>query len=313
MSTPLDAMQAAVDIVLTSPHPTNKIAASLFTSDFTISRTNVWPEKIMQVFGMDGRIGNSSGTIHAEVGCILAFPHPTEGASLCVTDPFCPNCAKNMAEAGIKHIYIDHKGFDKDFAQRRGDEYQSMSLRIAQRAGISVYEVRRKENVIIPLLETPENYTPPEDNPIKIEAVNSVNLLALVASVKVIVDRWACGYAEDDQGQIYSMVASAHAAIGYSETSVNDFAELGMDTGKYNFFLEPMTRLMMNAARYGLKLIDGEIYSSFIPTSREQVNMVAAGLTTLRVGNIAKARDDEALHARSKLEGAGILAFKPLY
>lgn len=316
MTSPLDAMQAAVDIVLTSPHPTNKIAAALFTDETIVVRTNSWPGRIATALGTETRIGNSSGTVHAEVNCILDFPAATDGASLCVTDPFCPNCAKNMAEAGIKKIYIDHKGFDKDFAQRRGSEFSSMSLRIAARAGISIYEARRKEGVIIPILEIPTNYQAPEDNPIKIKTITtpltSASLHQLQSSVIAKADRWGCGFARDRNGKIYSLVASSHAAIGYSEASPDDREKISQPEGKYNFYLEPMNRLMMGAARRGLKLIDKMVYASCIPTSREQVNLVAAHLQHIYAGDIDQARDIDAMHARSLLAGAGILNFHSL-
>src|SRR5690606_7708262 len=115
----------------------NKIAATVFGHDlagkpFSVSRTNFWPAAIANSIGTEDDIGDSSGTIHAETAAILAASH-TAGAALCVTDPFCPNCAKNIAEAGIKTIYIDHKGFDKDFATRRGGDFQNMSMRICAR------------------------------------------------------------------------------------------------------------------------------------------------------------------------------------
>jgi dCMP deaminase len=316
MMSPLDAMQAAVDIVLTSPHPTNKIAAAVFAGDTIAAHTNGWPGRIEDVLGTEARIGRSSGTVHAEVTCLLDFPFPTEGASLCVTDPFCPNCAKNIAEAGIKRIYIDHKGFDKDFALRRGSEFQSMSLRITARAGISIYEARRKEGLIVPILEIPDEYSAPEDNPIKIEPLSSGpsidQLQDLIGSVKAKAERWGCALARSREGQIISLVASAHAAIGYSETSPADREKISHPEGKYNFYLEPMNRLMMGAARHGLKLIDGMVYASCIPTAREQVNLVAAGLKTVYAGDISHCRDEDGLHARSMLEGAGILNFHTL-
>lgn len=310
MISPLHAMQAAVDIVLTSPHPTSKVAASLFSSDTILARTNNWPNKIVETLGMDARIGNSSGTVHAEVQCVVDFPVATDGASLCVTDPFCPNCAKNIAEAGIKTIYIDHKGFDKDFALRRGSEFESMSLRIAARAGISIYEVRRKEGTVVPILEIPTEYKAPEDNPVKITPAPMGDLQDLVKEVKVIAPRWACAFAEDADGVRHSLIASVHAAIGFTEKT--DHEKISQVEGKYNFYLEPMTRLMMGAARRGLKLIDGQIWASCIPTAREQVNMVAANLSKIYVGDIAHARDADGLHARSMLEGSGIINFHTL-
>lgn len=310
MTSPLDAMQAAVNIVLTSPHPTNKIASTLFTDEGIVARTNSWPKKIAEVLGTDIRIGNSSGTIHAEVNCLIDFPAATDGASLCVTDPFCPNCAKNIAEAGIKKIYIDHKGFDKDFALRRGSEFSNMSLQITARAGISIYEVRRKDGIIVPIQECAAHYQAPEDNPIKVKlALGTPALKDLISTVVAKADRWGCGFAQDRHGKVFSLVASAHAAIGYSETSPDDRAQISQMDGKYNFYLEPMNRLMMGAARHGLKLIDGLVYASCIPTSREQVNLVAARIQNIHVGDISRARDGDALHARSLLSGAGILNF----
>lgn len=312
MNSPIAAMQAAVAIVLTSPHPTSKVAAALFDETELVARTNHWPERIAQKLGSEQRIGNSSGTVHAEVQCLLDFPHPTAGASLCVTDPFCPNCAKNIAEAGIKKVYIDHKGFDKDFARRRGDEFESMSLRIAARAGISIYEVRRKEGTILPLQESPPGYQAPEDNPIKIVAAEEINLPHLVAGVKVIAPRWACGYARSRDGSLCALVASAHAAIGYSEQNQSDRDQISHPEGKYNFYLEPLNRLMMGAARRGLALIDGALYMSCVPTAREQVNLVAAGLTRLTLGTPTTSRDPDGLDASTLLQNAGILRFESL-
>src|SRR5262245_21403475 len=130
LPSPFAQMQKAVDIVNTSPHPANKIAATIFGRDktgrgFSLSHTNFWPRAILDHFGMEARIGNASGTIHAETECILASPAPTEGASLSITDPFCPNCAKNIAEAGIRTVYIDHKGFKKDFVARRAHAFEN--------------------------------------------------------------------------------------------------------------------------------------------------------------------------------------------
>ncbi len=220
----ITAMQRAVDVVLTSPHPDSKVAATLFSGDRYISRTNDWPPIILEKLGQEARIGDSSGTLHAEVNCLIHAAFKTDGASLAITDPCCPNCAKCIAEAGIKTVYIDHKGFEKDFALRRGDEFQSMSLRILAHAGISLYEVRRKDNLIQTLYTPPDDYVPPEDNPIEIRPCRMLRssdltpdmLLQTARLVKVKHPRWACALAADPQGKIWTLVASAHPAIGYT-------------------------------------------------------------------------------------------------
>lgn len=307
----IDAMQAAVDIVQTSPHHTNKISATIFRHDTSFTSTNVWPPIIQEKLGIETRIGSSSGTIHAEVNCLLHFPKATQGANLCITDPFCPNCAKNLAESGIRKIYIDHKGFDKDFAQRRGEDFKSLSFRIATKAGISLYTVYRKDCRIEPIFEVPEDYVPLQNNPIKIEKTSVVpNLYALnqiIASTQVIHKRWACALAKNALGENFFLVASAHPAIGYTRETDADIIQ--HKEGKYSFFLEPLNRILMGAHRYGLRLIDGLIWSSEVPTSRELVNCIGADIKTICIGNDEAARDEEAIAASRTLADNGVMQF----
>ncbi len=309
--TPFEAMQKAVDIVGNSSHATNKIAATIFKENTAYSSTNIWPSLIEEKIGTETRIGSSSGTLHAEVSCLLNFPHATEGASLCITDPFCPNCAKNLAESGIKNIYIDHKGFDKDFALRRGEDFSAMSLRIASKAGINIYQLWRKENRIEPIYKVPDNYVPAQDNPIKIEKTSVVpNIYALnqiVASTQIIHKRWACALAKNTKGENFFLVASAHPAIGY--TKDHDADIISHKEGKYSFYLEPLNRILMGAHRYGLRLLDGLIWSSEVPTSRELVNVVGAGIQTLCLGNEEAARDEDAIAASRLLADNGVMQF----
>lgn len=309
MMSPFEQMQKAVDIVNTSLHPTNKIAATLFGKDFSLSRVNYWPDPIRAAFGMETDIGNSSGTMHAEISCILNAPQ-TEGAAICVTDPFCPNCAKNMAEAGIKTIYVDHKGFDKDFASRRGDHFKNMSMQICERAGISVYEVRRKEEKLVPILEVDPAYTPPNDAPVIVsilEKADQAFFLDMIADAHANLSghKFALAMGRDLQGRNVALCARSHLAIGFSKRF--DASELHEDSGKYSFILEPVNRILMNAARLGIKPDPDFLYSSEVPTSRELVNLVGAGIRTLAIGDIHQARDPEALRALKQLNEAGIL------
>ncbi len=55
--------------------------------------------------------------------------------------------------------------------------------------------------------------------------------------------------------------------------------------------LEPITRLLMMARRDGDEITPDSLYSSRIPTARELVNMLGAGLKTLRIGDMKSARD----------------------
>lgn len=312
--TPYEAMQAAVDIVHQSPHPTNKIAASLLVGDTLTLATNGWPRPIEEKIGTFTRIGNSSGTVHAEVSCILNAT-VSDGGSLFITDPFCPNCAKNIAESGVKKIYIDHKGFQKDFANRRGDDFGTMSLRIAGRAGIAIYQIFRKEQRVETLHEPPEGYKPPEDNPIvKIKSSGDKTpieeLLAFIhAAEKEKKGRFTCAYARAHDGTGYLLLARLHPAIGF--TMDHDAETVKRREGKYSFMLEPANRILMAAARFGLRIDDGLLYASQLPTSREQVNLVAANMTAIMMGTDREDSDDEARAARALLSSKGILQFRP--
>lgn len=280
-------MQAAVDVVSTSPHPVNKIAASLRGRDdrgraFALSRTNLWPEPISRNIGHGTDIGNSSGTIHAEIACLLAATH-TQGAELFITDPPCPNCVKAMAEAGIRRLYIDHKGFDKDFALRRGWEFENLSLKLCREAGIGVYEVRRKERLCrclqkgrraAPSLHTEGFLT----MPCKAEDMKAFRAQARAA----LGDHpMALALAEKD-GETHGLAVCALTFASFSADPAR---------GKYTPVLEPITRLLMTARREGMILVPGTLHSSRIPTAREMVNMVGAGLSGLSIGDMNSARD----------------------
>lgn len=309
---PFATMQSAVDVVHSSAHATNKIAAALTGADagglpYSIAMTNYWPERIRQAFGAGARIGESSGTIHAETACLLTAPR-TAGASMFVTDPFCPNCAKNMAEAGVAAVYIDHKGFGKDFAQRREEDFRTMSLPICAHAGLAVYVIDRKTRALEPLVPARDGFTPDQERPITL-APAETGLESQTLRVEVERPhggrRYAAAIARDANGGPFLLSAFAHPSIGFA--FARDRALLQGMTGKYSFMLEPLNRLLMNAARHGLKLADGLVHCSQAPTSREMVNFVGAGLTALGVGEPALARDAGSLQALGMLVDKGVV------
>lgn len=290
--TPFTAMQAAVDIVHSSEHPTNKIAAAIFNEEarWQYACTNLWPDIIERTIGRDARIGNASGTIHAETACIFeaAFRHnhATEGAAIAVTDPPCPNCVKNLAEAGIAQIYIDHKGFDKDFAKRRSGYFEDMSLRLAEKAGISTYEINRKDKTVIPISLAARHYHPADERPVLIEPADT--------PPPVFADnvKSASALCMPGTGKVVRITAPSHAAIGFQSRA--DSYEINNPETKYSYIQEACNRLLMSAARHGFHIVDQEIWCSETPTNREQVNMIGAGIKTLRIRRPDKSRDEHA-------------------
>ena len=312
---PFSAMQAAVDIVGQSPHATNKVAATLYSRQFGLSRTNYWPEPILSAFGMDRDIGGSSGTVHAETAVILAAGHATEGAAICITDPFCPNCAKNIAEAGIRKIYIDHKGFDKDFFQRRSGHFQTMSMQICERAGISVFELWRKDERLVPIYEAMPNKFVSEDSPVHKEPIDApsdaVFTDVLTEAFRIHQKRkFAVAFVTDRDRRHFALTARGHAVNGFTVEDPDDIEALQhKEADKYSLFQEPVNRMLMYMARHGLTLDQSYFFCSQVPTSREQVNLVGAGIKRITIGDLKKARDPDAFEAMRMLSEFKILSY----
>lgn len=307
-----ELMQMAVDIVGTSEHPTNKVAATLaydFAGEpsYVLSCTNYWPEAIAEKIGREMRIGNASGTVHAETACLLNASH-TNGTSLYVTDVPCPNCVKNMAEAGVRALYIDHKGFTKDFALRRGGHFENMSLRICEKAGIAVYKIFRKEKRIETILEMRKGFSPVIENPSCLDIVPDKKMsrkifLALVEKEKKFYEGRPFALALTKGGD-NTISAEAHPCPGYTAQTVEKEDE------KYSTILQPLNRVILRASRDCLGINPDYIYSSQVPTARELVDMVAAGLTKLTIGDRTKYRDAGSLEALEQLENAKIITIK---
>jgi dCMP deaminase len=316
---PLTYMQQALDLAPKSPHPTNKIAAVLFGEDrggreFSIMRTNHWPDPIYEKIGTSIKIGNSSGTVHAETAAIVSTPHATEGSSICITDPFCPNCAKNIAEAGIKNIYIDENGFGKDFFKRRGGDFDKMSMRICERAGINVFAINMLREEITPILEIDKDYQPVEDSPIVKEPVENVSEAIFTdiiesATTKNHRRKFCIAMVEDVKGKRFGLIARAHVAIGYTMEEPTEALDLLTPIGKYSFIQEPVNRMMMHLSRFGYTLYEDYLYCSQVPTSREQVNLVGAEIKRITIGDIQKCRDPHGLKAMQQLKDANILDY----
>lgn len=296
-------MQMAVDIVQTSSHPTNKIAVSIAGTckdgeSFTIARTNEQPETLKPFAERGEKIGSASPTIHAEMATIIDAPC-TDGANIYITDPPCPNCAKYIAEAGFSDVYIDHKGFEKDFYERRRDSV-TLSFDILEDAGISVHKVYRKDEIIETLIQADlldsvdqsgylikpltEPYTPAK----MIEKAQRVEGTPFPFVVMA---------ARDKSGKAFSL---------YAEPSRHG-TKHDTPCGKYSLTIQPLNRAYMLAARHGLTIDRASIVSSHVPTSREFVNSIGADITTIHILDEKNARDESSMQAFKSLKDAGAL------
>lgn len=125
-----------------SPHPTDKIAAQILYRDGMLdqAQTNARPDLIeAKGIPLGTKLVDRSLYVHAETRALIHAMRPTGGATLLVTDPFCPNCAKQMALAGIKRIVIDGAGFAKLYHVKNELAFRALSLSVAEYCGIAVY------------------------------------------------------------------------------------------------------------------------------------------------------------------------------
>ena len=84
------------------------------------------------------------------------------------------------------------------------------------------------------------------------------------------------------------------------------------ERSKYNFNMQPLTRLLMVTAHERVEILPDYIFSSRIPTSRELVNFVGGGYKVLHIADMDDARDEHAFEALSLLRTHGILHVKPI-
>ena len=305
--TPYQAMQYAVDIVNDSEHIKNKIAACLFTDNQWIARYNQRPAMLADHFTPDVKIGQSSQFLHSEVACIFDANFITEAASLCVTDPFCPNCAKAICEAGITHVYVDHKGLDKDFAKRRGDDFESLSLLMMEKAGIPVSIIYRKEGRLEPLIAPPVLTRKGSAQGIEFfDWDGAMNLADYLDKFRKRQQHtaWTIAKIRETDGSQTGILVFEELTSGLTP---HDYAEKRHYSEKYRFPVDPLNRLMFFAKRKGFEIIDNAVACNLYPASRALVNAAGLGLRNILVGEISPDHDIQSMEAGDLLQKNGVL------
>ncbi len=289
-----------------SKHPTHKVGATIVGKDsngdeYIISKPNFWPQALENTLGRDTKLGNASTTVHAEVAAILSAP-ATQGATLYVTDLPCPNCSKVMAESAIEKIYIDANTHNTPLGKKMKRYFDLASKPILQSAGISVYEVNDNLNTIKTII-SPQNISISQNNPTilqisaKKEDINHENFIEMIRNNKKTAPFSAC-FAKNKQGLHKFILAEPQTSIGLSIYKANSISTA---QNKYEPVLQPINRLLLTCARYGLHIDKGFLYSSQVPTAREFVNMIGAGYTSLHIGDHMVCRDKGGLNALEKL------------
>lgn len=310
--TPFLLMETALKTEAESPHPTHKVGALISGTDangdtYKIARSNFWPPLLEKHIGRDQKLGNASTTVHAEISVLFQAP-ATEGSALYVTDLPCPNCAKVVAEARLKTVYIDDHTHHTPLGQKMKPYFEMVSLPILDAAGIEVFELNTQKRSITPLATPSKRKLVPIERPVQhipLESaqVNEQHFLALVKEQPADIPFASC-YAKSSLGNYVYLCATAHRSIGLTAGQAMNI-EAAQD--KYTPYLKPLNRLLLTASRYGLKIDDHFLYSSQVPTSREFVNLIGAGYTQLRIGDKKTCRDEWGIQALSQITNTHIL------
>lgn len=309
--------QDAVDRVLSSEHDSSKVAACIFDpNDDTMFavHTNHRPLALAANFAPEERIGSSSAYVHAEVACIFGFHGKLRGSHICLTDPFCPNCAKFMAEAGVRSVYIDHKGFQKDFASRRGGEFKDMSMLIAEKAGISVFIVNRKEGSVEPILDHTHS-TRPSPSAIEFFDVAGDDAADLHTYMNEFKTRlgtsssFSVAIAHETTGKPVGILVFEALPPGLTPEEFSA-RKLVADNGKYRFPIDPLNRVMILLKRQHMTLAgENSVACSFFPSSRALVNATAFGVRNIIAARKDCDHDPQGLEAAQALRQKGCLDF----
>lgn len=282
---------------------------------FAVTGTNYYPESILEVFGPNIKIGNASGSIHAENGTLSRSPR-TLNATLFVTVPPCPNCAKDISAAGIKDVFIAASGFESDWYKRRGHYFRDMSMAILNSAGINTYvlDLEKRTQQRHELSNVPENYTPKIENTVHYMQIGrrTVKKKHFKTYIENQHERFgdipfAAAFTINARGEYGMTSARAHPSAGYTSEEI---ATLPQE--KYSFILQPLNSMNMDNIKHGRKILGNFLFSSTIPTSREQVDMVGAGLDQTYIGDFETSRDKHGIIAMQQLSEAGIVDYKPL-
>lgn len=291
-----------------SHHPTYKVGATICGHDnddmpYIVSHPNYWPPLLEQHIGRDKKLGAASTTVHAEVAAILKAP-ATEGADIYITELPCPNCAKMIAEARIANVYIDVTARDTALGRKLSSFFTQVSLPILHSAYISVFELD-DVNQTISEITPPHNATmcpverPVLHIPLEDAQINQEHFRAFIAEQEKMIDAPFAGcYAKSDHGQHTFLCAQSHRSTGLTRDHVDTINTVQT---KYNPIIQPINRLLLTCARYGLKIDSDYFYSSQVPTSREFVNMIGAGHTSLVIGDRHKCIDEWGLKALEQL------------
>lgn len=290
-----------------SPHPIYKVGAVVcgITATggyFSAAHHNYWPTLLENTIGRDTKLGNASTTIHAEIAAIYNAP-ATQNADLYVTELACPNCTKSVVESGIQRVYIDAYTRKTKLGTKIYPYFENTSIPILTAAGVAAFEVDPEQETITALI--PQRVEMEQDNysSYRIKLLTGLTDMQEAVFARELAryatqHAFAACLARNVQGQTFFLYARADLTRGMT-TAAAEESRFAQD--KYRPTLEPLNRLLMQAARYGLTIDRDYLYSSHVPSSREFVNIIGAGFHHLKIGDLTQSRDEYGLQCLEQL------------
>ncbi len=292
-----------------SAHPDNKIASVLeLTSGDVIASANLWLHAFSPDYDTSVKIGRSSPTKHSEPAAISKAAQQglsTDGASLYINEPLCPNCMNAIVTAGVKNIYIEEQSFEGegDWYNRRSYHFDSTSLQIASNAGVKVYKLRSDdENKIasaqlIKLPEPTKNINMDEHFTLETVDLDSLDIKALKSVLRTQFDLHAQAGPKKKMAMATFVIPPKHPGGLTNILSVHDvslvgredknlrlreaMSGLGVDEekmnkecGKYQAKIFPLDHARSVLGRLGIEITpETQIITTRVPTSHEIVNL----------------------------------------
>ncbi len=303
-----ELMKLALETEEQSEHKTHKVGALLYKDGQQITRPNFWSPELEKHIGRYEKLGNASTTVHAEMAVICAAK-ATQGANIYITDLPCPNCAKLIAEARISTVYIDSHTHNTPLGLKTKPYFDEISALILKSAGVTVYEMNEPKRSICEIIPPPDAnmlraiHRPVQQTQLEHSDINMPRFLDISKSKKSNVNFASC-YAKSNLGHYVFLHAMPARSIGLS---TQDAEKINATQDKYEPNLQPINRLLVACARYGLSIDHRYIYSSQTPTAREFVNMIGAGYSSIHIGDKTKCRDEYGLMAFEQLKEHKIL------
>lgn len=268
-------------------------------------------------------IGEGNPTVHGEFRVLYRAPE-SEHLFLGCNTPLCANCLKSAIMREVDAIFLDvHSlpGFKAEddevnpWTKDRADLWNDLCLPLARAAGIPIYAINpetKKLSIIvsgIPPKDRPKPQFPariltkteindPSNSPDDfLKQTDGIRRAIAVAKSKVsgeeffiyTQDSFPPGFDEDEGKKMTDKFAGAHT--------------------RFHFQLDPVIHLAMEASKHGMELMDGNVFTNYIPSSGRQLDLTYIGIAHILYTENHIPATKDALDAKSTLSDMQVISF----